>query len=98
MMTMVSGKAGTGKVGTGKERAAVTAVRTAKPRGAAQFAGVVQTRIVRAKPLKPTPVRKRSELPETLSSAEIKRLKETEKRYAASRRAARSNGRDALYE
>jgi hypothetical protein len=73
-------------------------MREKKPLGPGQFSGVLDTPTARASARKLKPVRKRSELDPTLSPTAIKKLKETEKRYAASRRAAKSNGRDTFYD
>ena len=76
----------------------VVALREEAPRGASQFSGVVDTPTAHGKPRQPKVTRPRAELAKGLSTADIKALGKTEKRYAASRRAATSNGRDIFYD
>ncbi len=76
----------------------VAALREKKPLGPDQFAGVIDTPTTTSKSAKAKIVRSKASLAEGLSSADIKKLEATEKRYAEARLATTSNGRDALYD
>lgn len=73
----------------------VADLREPKPRGAGQFAAIVRTNTADSPPAKRS---RKAPAIEGFTAKDIKELKETEKRYAASRKAATASGRDTLYE
>ncbi|MGO8906828.1 MAG: hypothetical protein ACLQMH_14595 [Solirubrobacteraceae bacterium] len=76
----------------------VADLREKKPRAAKQFSGIVKTQMTEPSTSKPKPSARKAAPIKGFAPKDIERLRKTEKRYAASRRAATSSGRDTLYD
>jgi hypothetical protein len=76
----------------------VADLREKKPRAAKQFSGIVKTKMTEAGSSKPKSSAPKVAPIKGFGPKDIERLRKTEKRYAASRRAATSSGRDTLYD
>lgn len=83
---------------TAARRRGVADLREDHPRGAKQFAAIVDTKMTATSPPKAKRAAPKGPPIKGFADEDIKKLRETEKRYAASRRAATSGGRDTLYD
>jgi len=73
-------------------------LREKKPGSAKQFSGIVKTKMAKSTSSSTKPSSRKAPPIKGFAPKDIERLRETEKRYAASRRAATASGRDTLYD